>query len=455
MKKNIINSVFGLAVASLMLTACSSTDEVATAPAATTPEASETPINFGAYMNRTTTRGGYEGELTLDALKAADTGFGVMSYYTDNQPYTPNATPNFMYNQQVTYDTDHWKYSPLKYWPNEFGEEAVSTGLDRLSFFAYAPYVAVDPVTGYALPEEDPITGDPIVKDYGIVGMTRSAENGNPKVRYYVNLDPSKQVDLCWATPWLDYSKQPADPNIKFEFSHALSSLNVQVDAKFDNGGTLDPNTRIWVRSVTFEGLALKGELNLNNFGTDPEWNDLYSNGLLIGEPVTIYDGRRDGREGYAEMPNEKPIAINAKLVQSEPYEHNGTAFTKPDPDQQPGVTTTAVNLFEGAANATDPVYVIPTGQQLRINIVYDVETYDASLTSSYLSDTESHGISVENNITKVVELAANSPITLKAGKKYTVQLHLGMTSVKLDVKEEDFGWVAGDTGNTDLPANN
>lgn len=454
MKKNIINSMFGLAVASLMLTACSSADDAVTS-SPTAPAIDDTAINFSAYMNRTTTRGGYEGELDLDALKGAANGFGVMAYYTDNQPYTPNAIPNFMYNQQVTHDGSAWTYSPLKYWPNEFGQQATSTGLDRLSFFAYAPYVAVDPVTGYAVEEEDPVTGDPILKDYGIVGMTRSAENGNPKVRYYVNLDPTKQVDLCWAAPWMDISKldQPVNEKVKFAFKHALASLNVQVDAKFDNGGTLDDNTRIWVRSVTFEGLAMKGELNLNNDQDNPEWNDLYSNGLLTGEPVTIYDGRRDGREGYAAMPNEKPVAINADLVQSSKYVHNGTAFTSPT---QPGVTTTAVNLFAGeGVTATDPVYVIPTGEPLRITIVYDVETYDANLASGYLSDTETHGVTVENNITKLVELAANSPIILKAGKKYTIQLHLGMTSVKLDVDENDFEWGAGDTGNTDLPANN
>ena len=70
-------------------------------------------------MNRTTTRGGYEGELTTDALKDAANGFGVLAYYTDNQPYNPNATPNFMYNQQVTCvdpnaATAVWTYSPLK-----------------------------------------------------------------------------------------------------------------------------------------------------------------------------------------------------------------------------------------------------------------------------------------------------------------------------------------------------
>lgn len=448
MKKNILNSVFGLAVASLMLAACSSADEVATAPAAT-PEAGETPINFGAYMNRTTTRGGYEGELTTPLLQGVADGFGVMAYYTDNQPYNPNAIPNFMYNQQVTYDTDHWTYSPLKYWPNEFGAAATSTGLDRLSFFAYAPYTEVNPVTGYALTNPE----------YGIIGMTRSTENGYPKVRYVASFNPSQRVDLCWAAPNRDAVKPAVDDKVEFNFKHALASLNIQIDALFDNAGTLDKNTRIWVRSVTFEGIAIKGELNLNNDA--PEWNDLYSNGLLKGEPITIYDGRRDGSEGFAAMPNEKPAAINATLVQSEAYDFDANDDIE-TPTIDKGVTTTAVNLFEGAVDETTPIYVIPTGGQLKITIVYDVETLDWNLTSSFLSDGSATGSSIENTITKVVESAPGTPINLEAGKQYTINLHLGMTSAKFEVTKVQ-GWgedengdpVPPVTGDTDLPANN
>ena len=454
MKKNIINSVYGLALASLMLTACSSAEDATTANVP--PTVDETAINFGAYMNRSTTRGGWATELTTATLQGADAGFGVLAYYTDNQPYTPTALPNFMYNQKVTYNASEWVYAPLKYWPNEFGTTASSTSYDRLSFFAYAPYAEIDPVTGYAT-----------AANYGIVGMTRSAESGNPKVRYSASFKPNEQVDLCWAEPLSDMIKPAIDNKVTFTFKHALSSLNIQIDALFDelaqNAGALDSYTRIWVRSVTFEGLAVKGELNLNNSEHTPEWHDLYSNGLLSGEPVTIYDGRRDGREGYAAMDNEKPVAINPVLVQSAGYtigvSNNALVITAPDATH--GVTTTAVNLFDGAANATDPIYVIPTGEPLRITIVYDVETFDPNLTSSFLSDTETNGSSIENVITKVVE-DTNGPVTLVAGKKYDISLHLGMTSAKFDVNKV-WGWDEDENGdpqtpvegNTDLPANN
>jgi len=448
MKKNIINSIFGLAVASLMLTACSNAEDAVTG-SPTAPATDDAAINFGAYMNRTTTRGGATGLLDLDALKGAANGFGVMAYYTDNQPYNPNATPNFMYNQQVTCVDPAaaepvWAYSPLKYWPNEFGDG--STGIDKLSFFAYAPYTGVDPVTGYAT-----------AADFGIIGMTRSAEAGNPKVRYTASFNLDEQVDLCWATPQRNMTKPDVGTKVGFSFKHALASLNIKVDALFDelaqSAGALDKNTRIWVRSVTFEGLAVKGELNLNNDEDTPEWYGLYSNGLLIGEPVTIYDGRRDGREGFAAMDNEKPTAINPILVQSGAYTLGLDAgkLTITSPDIYHGVTTTAVNLFD--TNDVDAsIFVIPTGEPLRITIVYDVETLDVNLTSSFLSDTQTNGSSIENTITKYVEDTSGN-ITLEAGKKYTINLHLGMTSAKFDV-DEVVDWDPADDGSADLPAN-
>ena len=448
MKKNIINSIFGLAVASLMLTACSNAEDAVTG-SPTAPKTDGEAINFSAYVNRNTTRSGNPGELKIDELKA--NGFGVLAYYTDNQLYNPNATPNFMYNQLVTFTDPNWVYSPLKYWPNEFGEGAGSEGIDRLSFFAYAPYVVVDPVTGYAADV-----------DNGIIGMTRSSESGYPKVRYAASFNPSQKVDLCWARPVKNKTKDQftVTKNVEFKFNHALASLNVQIDALFDSTdptapGILDDNTRILVRSVTFDGFAMKGELNLTSEDIYvPEWNDLYSNGPLTAEPVTIYDGRRDGREGYAAMPNEKPIGLNPDLVQSGAYATTMTTITAPD--KQHGVTQTAVNLFDGAANAADPIYVIPTGVPMQITIVYDVETFDPNLTSSFLSDDKTKGVSIENTITKTLLLDPTDATTgfyLDPGLKYTIKLHLGMTSVKAEaVIETD--WDDGDSAEYDLPGN-
>ena len=440
MKKNVLKSVLGLAMASMMLTACSNADEAPTK--STAPSTGDTAINFGAYINRSTTRGGATGELTsVTELPAA--GFGVLAYYTDNKPYAPDALPNFMYNQQVTYAGSAWTYSPLKYWPNEYGADAASTGVDMLSFFAYAPYTPVNLVSGMVEAPNDQTTG--------IIALTRATENGDPKVRYVASLDPATKVDLCWANPIMNKIKteyDAADP-VVFDFHHALASINVTIDASDDNNA-LDANTHIYVRSVTFEGFALKGDLDLNAPvpvapatpapPAKPLWYEPYINSSLIGEPVTIFDGRRDGREGVAGMPNEKPVGFNQKIIQGGAYNTL---------EETPGVTNEAVNLFNSDTK-TDDIYVIPTDMPLRVTIAYDVETHDENLLSGFLSDGIVHGSTIENVITKTVDLGGND-LTLEAGKKYTIGLHLGMRSVKADATIAP--WITEATpGTADLP---
>ena len=405
-------------MASMMLTACSNADEAPTK--STAPSTGDTAINFGAYMNRSVSRGGAVGELT-GAAELQGAGFGVLAYYTDNKPYAPDALPNFMYNQQVEYNSG-WTYSPLKYWPNEYGAGAASTGVDMLSFFAYAPYTQVDLTSGMVEAPND---------QTGIIALTRATENGDPKVRYVASLDPATKVDLCWADPIMNKIKTnyASDGKVAFNFCHALASINVQIDASDDNNA-LDANTRIYVRSVTFEGFALKGDLDLNKSTeitlpyttAKPLWYEPYINSSLIGEAVTIFDGRRDGREGVADMPNEKPVGFNQKIIQGGAYNTL---------EETPGVTNEAVNLFNSDTK-TDDIYVIPTDMPLRVTIAYDVETYDENLLSGFLSDGIVHGSTIENVITKTVTLGGNN-LTLEAGKKYTIGLHLGMRSVKAD----------------------
>ena len=87
----------------------------------------------------------------------------------------------------------------------------------------------------------------------------------------------------------------------------------------------------------------------------------------------------------------------------------------------------------------------------MRITIVYDVETVDFNLVSSFLSDTQTNGSTIENCITKVVEIDPTNNY-LEAGKKYTVNLHLGMRSVKTTASVTD--WAAGTNSEVGLPTN-
>lgn len=462
--------------AAALFAACSSDSLTVENDSPKNPAAAEQAVNFGAYVNRGTTRAGYEGTLDNAALQTNGTGkangFGVFSFYTNNEGYSETAIPDFFYNQRVYYSSG-WTYAPVKYWPNEFGTEAASERVDYLTFFAYAPYVDSDSKTGKVAKTSD---------ETGIIGMTRNTTLGDPLVKYAVNFDPAKCVDLCWGVaaedftetvtssapkndikkgkPFIDVIKPQIDSRIKFDFKHALTQLNVQIDADVDvlshNDGDLNSNTRIYVRSISFEGFTDKGALNLNSeytgLKTTPTWYDFTGNGNLSTKAVTIYDGRYDGREGVVSVnaPSELPLGLNPSIIQNAPYEVTASAITTPAATD--GVTHTEKNVFNGAA-ATTPILVIPNGQPMKVTVVYDVETYDPSL-AKFLSDGKTHGSTIENAITKPIQLASGADMILEAGKNYTIKLHLGMTSVKFDASVSDWD-VSADEGKSDLPINN
>ena len=431
-----------LLTAVLLLAACTDADE------ATDALVSDAQVvDFGAYVNRGTTRGGSSGELSTVKMRDGDKGFGVFAFYTHEAPYNQMALPNFMYNQQVTYNSPstEWTYSPVKYWPNGEGDTKGLTGQSPhyITFFAYAPYVAPNTLGQ--------------VEGTGITGLTRVNEHGDPIVRYCASMEPSKAVDLCWATPHFNETKPDVATRVNFNFHHALSSLNVQMDADIDvvshAASSLDGHTRIYVRSVTFTGFTDKGQLNLNNTGTLPVWSKLDCDCDLTAAPYTLYDGRRDDYEGVSSTFNERPTGLNPAIVQSGLYTvrnpwDSGTYSTTP------GVTNNAVNLFDvsemtsaAGEKAAAPIYVNPTNDPMTVNIVYDVETYDPKLVSQYLGDGQTHGSTIENNITATI-----STIQMQAGKRYNVKLHLGMASVKVDASVT--AWDYGGSATVNVPEN-
>ena len=433
-----------MAAAAMMFAACSNEMDPVSSPDVAQDNAevsAQTPVLFDAYSGRALTRAGAEDALDNAALAA--NGFGVFGYYTENELYNDTYKPTFMYNAKVS--TTSWTYSPLKYWPNEFGGKAQSDDIDRLSFFAYAPYVHVNPSTGIP----DDANDD---KARGIIAMTRNSSTGDPFVKYAVNFtDLTKQVDFSWGvaksgaptavtgaqqatveagSPFKDLVKPAADQKIGFEFNHALAQLNVQLDAKVDGADNVDiNNTRIWV--VTFEGFATKGMFNLNQSKVGAVWSDLSGNSISSSS-VTIFDGRNDGKEGVSAASNEAPAALNEGIVQAGAYAVD--TYNKITAPTATGVTKTAQNLFGGDAAAS--LYVIPNQQNFKVTIVYDVETVDPKL-PTYLADGVTKGSRVQNTISQIVKFG--DATQLEAGKKYTLKLHLGMSTVKFDAQVSEW----------------
>ena len=465
-----MRKVFLFAAAAAMLAACSSKDIDTSQPdVSTQAPLEENAVGFDAYQQRaTSTRAGYAGVMELAGLQSS--GFGVFGYYTDNNDYEQSRIPDFMYNQKVEYSGGSWNYEPVKYWPNEYGNSAISDDNDRVSFFAYAPYVEVSPSSGKLIKEQSDDD------QWGITGMTRNSAAGDPLIKYIGSFEATKSVDLMWGVcddpnwaivqggsiqqinegklglPWLDVQR-PMYPNndatnnkrMKFTFKHALAQFSVNVDARVDatdNDNALAEGTKIYVRQISFTGLALKGALNLNNTEKDKAvWMDYNGNAdIESGAAIVIYDGLKDGKEGTAgaKASNEKTIGFNPQVISN--YDE-----TTNKGNTMPGVTNVAKSLFE---NST--VMVIPTGEDLEVEIVYDVETADPNL-STMLSDGKTNGSSIENRISKTVNFGEAN---MENGKHYTLNLHLGMNSVTFDAAISP--WVEAGSGkpDVDLPLN-
>lgn len=150
------------------------------------------------------------GTVTDDALLKTN-GFGVMGYLQTAENSPTYAAPDFMNNQQVTYDngTSGWTYAPLKYWP--------ANSTDRLDFLAYAPYGNANiQVEGHTL-------------------------------TFTVNSDPAQQTDLVVATPKTNASYATASTGIQFTFAHLLSRIEFSAIAA-------DGTTPITLHSVALTG---------------------------------------------------------------------------------------------------------------------------------------------------------------------------------------------------------
>lgn len=513
-----MKKTYFLAAAAALFAACASDDLTLQEQPQTQAEAGA--VGFEAYTQRGITRAGTPGSLTTEGLKTgsfATDGFGVFGYYTDNNDYEQRSTPNFFYNQQVTWSTAStaWTYEPVKYWPNEYGNKASSDDSDKVTYFAYAPWVEVIPTSGkiakLSTESDDQYKAR---EQWGITGMTKNTSQGDPLVKYIASFNTNKSVDLCWGvadnndgqwptvqndivmniangTPWLNVQR-PASvgQKVKFTFKHATAQMRVNIDAivnEVRQGATptnLDPKTRIWVREVKFKGFAMKGTLNLNNDdnANKPYWLDYNGQNELVAEDVTVYDGRKDGKEGVAGAiaTNEKVLGLNPALVQDGVYEpaSGDNVYTATDLKVQgvvgtggtaascvrTGVTTTTVNLFNNATiadeakNENDPkkssfFHVIPVDENFEVEIVYDVETVSENLAQN-LSDGQTKGTSIENRIRKTITFGDN-PTTgkkLQPGHSYTLNLHLGMNIVEFDAAVTD--WIKEAAQDVDLPLN-
>lgn len=304
MKKSLF---FAAAASALLLTACSSeNDLIETGPQKTVENQA---VGFDVYTpSATNTRAGRAGVMTTGIMK--ETGFGVYAYQNDDSDYDYeydySVGPNFMWNQQINFNSiaSGWYYSPLKYWPNETGtdsqtsptypagmpDQTAKNNIDKLTFFAYAPWVKATPGSGAV---EQVNTELEAGAGVGITTISANTTTANdPKIWYTMATNPDYSVDLLWGVapvgdltytnvhgttttikegfPLIGLIKPAVNTNIKFLFQHALSRFGVKVIAAVDQvaaGGVLDyANTKITIDEIRIIGnFGTEGTLNLNN----------------------------------------------------------------------------------------------------------------------------------------------------------------------------------------------
>lgn len=415
------------AVAAVVLSSCAKVDNYKVSA----PEA----ISFGVYAgnaaNTKAVSGTDFGTITNTELQASSNGFGVFAYYTDAADYASATKPNFMYNQQVTYSSDHWTYNPVKYWPNEHGSSAVSTDVDKLTFLAYAPFVAnLDINSDHGVAVAD-TAATPAAATEGIIAMTANNVPGDAVLTFKVPASAEEQIDLLYGVmgaaykdvqdttrgaengPLENLTKQKVGDKIQIKFKHSLAKIAINIKDvinKVEAESSVNPaSTKVVVESVKLVGSSIgtQGKLNLYTGA----WGDVTPATEFTVAPLPAAIRVDAAPTVYADIP---------------------------------------AGVDENGLDKTIDLMLIPVAASTitGVEIVYYVCTEDAQLDG---------GVSVvKNTISKTLDTNpttdGNQPLSIAMGKQYNLNVLLGLTSVDLTATVDN--WTVESTTNVDLPKN-
>lgn len=496
MKKTLILMA---AAASVVLTGCTESD--LSSDTSLAKESAPSAIEFSAKTRSAgSTRAGAVNQINTTSLQTGghkDAGFAVFAFNTGTSDWsTVNTTakPNFMYNQQVKWDTsvepDAWTYSPVKYWPN--GDDAANAAnspsntateanAQKLSFFAYAPYVPVTASSGA------PTTtlGTP---DYGITALTGNDVAGHPIITYslkYVaepasyDLSAANNVDLLWGVKGAnsyseasetdgiqtltgdyntDLTKFNTTDRIKFNLKHALSKYGgydnskafLKVVADIDGNSATpetsgfgtdlpDNTTLITLQNITIKPktattdankIIMNGQFDI----TTGVWKRL-SSGEIVAPTTHNLVSTTNSASGI----NEQVWEPTTAPTYSSGWKKGETAITGVK-SGTPKDVYTSVETGNGAG----AFYFIPFTQnsdasaftynpQIEVTVTYIVRTYD-----DHLAATASGGEGTWSKVTQTITNYVTLP-TPATNKVYTLVMHLGLTSVKFSAEVADW----------------
>jgi hypothetical protein len=175
----------------------------------------------------------FQSNITEPATKAclpSGTSFGVFAYYTKTTNWNSargSTVPNFMYNEDVTFDGTTYTYDPIKYWPN--------TPNEKVSFWAYYPYSA-DVVLFKA-------------------NSSPTAFNNNtknlPDIQFTVT---DGQTDFMISNVAANKTKPSINTPVELTFNHALSRISFYVK-KVD--AAVPEKYTVKLKSIRLDGIYL------------------------------------------------------------------------------------------------------------------------------------------------------------------------------------------------------
>ena len=455
-RRNIHYELIGSILLLLSLAACSqepATDDVG----------ERQSVDFTTYLSRSTsaeattgsTRSAVASAVSRASTRATtpyynietvndlqQTGFGVTAYTTGEKDYTVGQTdyiPNFMYNQLVSYNTASktWDYSPTVYWPE-----------GKTSFFAYAPYQQDASERLTAMNGSTSFSGG-------------NSYQGDPTVTYSVAEDPTKSVDLLWATnteglSWLNQTKPAVSSRLTFYFRHALAKVNLQAEYVVEKGTEEDTqtsaNTLVLIDSIYVEGddsLPSTATLSLaNTTASTPQWSQPSGtvkvvigssalNGKYASASVTDGDTFKKVKEGGGGL----PMILNGG-------EDKATDILLPMTSPAGNATPAALMLIPSSTTSS-------TAMTMRVTVVYTIVSYDENLkynNPQYLAFTRHQRVSGSCTFSD----------GLVAGRVYSVRLKVGLHALRFQVDADNwqepvgfspavYPWTTGDGSDKDL----
>jgi hypothetical protein len=204
-------------------------------------------ISMGVKASGVAARAAITTEAELDEI-------GVFGYYTATERWiwSANNAPtslkaDYFLNKIVEKTSGAWTYAPPKYWPPDTR--------NKLSFFAYAPYVETNDL-GLLTP--GPLTPYPCAK----------TETGQPYLTYIVPEAAIDQLDVLWDSR-IDMSKDEAP--VFFDMNHALTRISFSAALHPDEVAAFPKKQyKVTVTKISVSGVDGCGTLSLLNGAWTP-----------------------------------------------------------------------------------------------------------------------------------------------------------------------------------------